>query len=259
MGLVKSNGIHLNCQILGGFADSGDMPRLVMCHGLVFGSIATWYFTAAAKLAERFEVILYDQRGHGKSDLTPTGYDLDTLAQDLEGLLESLPAAGSAAPVTLVGHSYGALVALNYALKHSHQVAKLVLIDAPLPASRYIYPSLADTDDRDAFAAFIPDDIRQQLVPEGRAAKRLQERLEYLFLKSSLRQDVRESGDIDDATLSSLDIPVLCLYGRNSDCLEAGQRLARVLPHVQLKLLDCGHYIPLEAPQEMTDCLDAIL
>mgnify|MGYP003955421931 FL=1 len=130
---------------------------------------------------------------------------------------------------------------------------------SPLPASRYVYPSMADAGDCDTFAAYIPDDIRQQLVPEGRAAKRLQERLEYLFLKSSLRQDVRESGDIDDAILSSLDIPVLCLYGRNSDCLEAGKRLARVLPHAQLKLLDCGHYIPLEAPQEMTDCLDAFL
>lgn len=253
MGLIKSNGIHLNCQRFG----SG--PQLVMCHGLVFGSIATWYFTAAAKLAARFEVILYDQRGHGKSELTPTGYDLDTLVCDLEGLLEHLRPAEGAGPVVLVGHSYGALVALNYALKHPSQVSKLVLIDAPLPASRYVYPSMADVDSLEALAACIPDDIGQQVVPESRAAKRMQERLEYLFLKSSLRQNVRESRDIDDALLRGLDIPVLCLYGRNSDCRDAGERLARVLPNAQLQLLECDHYIPMEAPKEMTIALDAFL
>lgn len=253
MGLVRSNGINLNCQRLG----SG--PQLVMCHGLVFGSIATWYFTAAAKLAARFEVILYDQRGHGKSELTPTGYDLDTLVCDLEGLLEHFRSAESAGPVALVGHSYGALVALNCALKHPSQVSKLVLIDAPLPASRYVYPSMANVDSREALASCIPDDIRQQIVSESRAASRMQERLEYLFLKSSLRQNVRESCDIDDACLRRLDIPVLCLYGRNSDCLDAGERLARVLPNAQLQLLECGHYIPMEAPKEMTRALDEFL
>jgi pimeloyl-ACP methyl ester carboxylesterase len=230
-----------------------------MCHGLVFGSIATWYFTAAAKLASRFEVILYDQRGHGKSELTPTGYDLDTLACDLEGLLEHIRSAGSAGPVALVGHSYGALVALNYALKHPSQVSKLVLIDAPLPASRYVYPSMAGVDSREALAACIPDDIKKQIEPDSRASKRMQERLEYLFLNTSLRQDVRDSADIDDAFLKKLDIPVLCLYGRNSDCLDAGERLARVLPNAQLQLLECGHYIPLETPKEMTKALDEFL
>lgn len=40
MTMLETNGVRLNCQPLG----SG--PLLVMCHGLVFGSIATWYFTA---------------------------------------------------------------------------------------------------------------------------------------------------------------------------------------------------------------------
>lgn len=247
MGRVRSNGVDLNCQTL---AASPGLPRLVMCHGLVFGSIATWYFTAAAKLSARFEVVLYDQRGHGKSERTSSGYDLDTQVRDLEGLLENLPPSGNAAPVaiSLVGHSYGALIALNYALKHPHEVAKLVLIDAPLPASRYVYPSMADTEG-----------VPSLPVAEGRTAKRSQERLDYLFRESTLRRDVRESPDIPDAALARLDIPVLCLYGRDSDCLDAGERLARVLPHARLELLDCGHYVPMEAPQEMTRSLDAFL
>lgn len=251
MGRIRSNGVDLNCRILGA---SPGMPRLVMCHGLVFGSIATWYFTAAARLSARFEVVLYDQRGHGRSELAPSGYDLDTLVRDLEGLLESLPPSGNAAPVSLVGHSYGALVALNYALRHPRQVAKLALVDAPLPASRYVYPSMAEAGNPGNVANLPP-----ALAAEGRAAKRSQDRLDYLFRESTLRRDVRESPDIPDDVLARLDIPVLCLYGRHSDCLDAGERLARVLPHAQLKLLDCGHYVPMEAPQEMTRCLDEFL
>lgn len=115
-------------------------------HGLVFGSIATWYFTAAAKLATRFNVVMYDQRGHGKSDLTASGYDLNTLASDLEGVVDHYRQSSDVSGFALVGHSYGALVALTYALRFPARVSRLVLIDAPLPASRYVYPSMAGVE-----------------------------------------------------------------------------------------------------------------
>ncbi len=253
MGFIQCNGINLNFQRL------GDGPQVVMCHGLVFGTLATWYFTAAATLAARFEVILYDQRGHGKSDLAASGYDIGTLTSDLDCLVRHFQKVGSAEGIALVGHSYGALVALNFALQHPGKVSKLALIDAPLPASRYVYPSMSQVDTREALDRCIPDEIKNKMLQGSRSAIRMQERMEYLFLESSLRQDVRESLDIENAELRKLDIPVLCLYGRNSDCLDAGKRLADVLPNAELRLLECGHFIPLEAPQEMTRQLDEFL
>lgn len=253
MALVRANGIDLNCQQLG----AG--PLLVMCHGLVFGSIATWYFTAAARLATRFNVVLYDQRGHGKSELTDSGYDLDTLTADLQGVVEHFRQPADGNKVVLVGHSYGALVALNYALRHPEQVAKLVLIDAPLPASRYVYPSMSGVDSREALDRCFPEKIKQKMMQGSRSASRLQERMDFLFLQSTLRRDVAEAHDIEDDRLKRLAMPVLCLYGRDSDCVDAGERLARVMPKATLQLLDCGHFIPVEAPEEMTRCLDEFL
>ncbi|MBP9714570.1 MAG: alpha/beta hydrolase [Sterolibacterium sp.] len=253
MALLETNGVRLNCQQLG----SG--PLLVMCHGLVFGSIATWYFTAAAKLATRFRVVLYDQRGHGKSEMTPTGYDLDTQATDLAGIIEQHQCAAEPEGVILVGHSYGALVAMNYALRFPQRVSKLVLVDAPLPASRYVYPSMAGVDSREALERCFPAEIRQKMMQGSRSAQRLQERMDYLFLQSSLRADVAAAHDIEDALLRRLTMPVLCLYGRDSDCLAAGERLARILPDARLQVLDCGHFIPVEAPEAMTHHLDAFL
>lgn len=253
---IRLNGVELNVQCM------GRGPLLVMCHGLVFGSIATWYFTAAPRLAERFRVVLYDLRGHGKSELTATGYDLTTQAQDLAALISYLQTHdedAQAGPVHLVGHSYGALIALQYSLLQPAQIAKLALVDAPLPASRYIYPSMAEVTTEAALARCYPPELIERLAHGARAATRLQARLRALFLHSSLRQDVAAAGDVADALLHTLSCPVLCLYGQHSDCLAAGERLAQVLPDACLQRLDCGHFIPVEAPVAMCRHLDAFL
>jgi pimeloyl-ACP methyl ester carboxylesterase len=94
---------------------------------------------------------------------------------------------------------------------------------------------------------------------EGQAARgprqrrRARERLEFLFLASSLREDLRTAADVPDARLKTLNVPTLCLYGRHSSCAAAGQRLASLLPRCALRWLDCGHYIPTQAPAAMTE------
>lgn len=57
------------------------------------------------------------------------------------------------------------------------------------------------------------------MMQGSRSARRLQERMNFLFLKSSLRSDVSAAHDIEDVFLQRLTMPVLCLYGRDSDCL----------------------------------------
>ena len=247
---VESEGVRLNTLCLG----SG--PLLVMCHGLVTASLATWYFTAAPALARHYRVVLYDVRGHGKSDLVAAGYDLDTLARDLAQVIRAYQpkhAAGNSAKVALIGHSYGALTALNYALRHPHNVARLALIDAPLPAHRYVHPSLADLDSPAALEQRFSAHLEGQAARGPRQRRRARERLEFLFLASSLREDLRTAADVPDARLKTLNVPTLCLYGRHSSCAAAGQRLASLLPRCSLRWLDCGHYIPTQAPAAMTE------
>ena len=126
MPVVTANQLSFHVQLLG---DPG-APPLAMLHGLFIGSLAGWYFTAAPALARRHRVLVYDLRGHGRSERARSGYDTVTMADDLDALL------GSTRPVTLVGHSYGALVALRFALSRPGQVARLVLVEPPLPPSR---------------------------------------------------------------------------------------------------------------------------
>lgn len=246
---IESDGVRLNTHSM------GDGPLLVMCHGLVTANLATWYLSAAPALARHYQVVLYDLRGHGKSDLTSTGYDLDTMSRDLANVIAAYqPKSTKSAQVILVGHSYGALVALHHALLHPRSVAALALIDAPLPAARYIYPSFDGIDSPALDMQFVAP-AEQQPTPASRRELRERTRLEFLSLHSSLRDDLRASVDVPDARLQSLQIPTLCLYGRRSDCAAAGERLAKLLPRGELRWLDCDHFIPTRAPTEMTQQL----
>ena len=124
MPLIDSRGMVVNAVELG-----GGRP-VVMIHGLLTGSSASWYFTCAPALAQQHRVLLYDLRGHGKSSRPEAGYDTATLAEDLDGLLDAMQIRG---PVSVVGHSYGALVATRFALAHPERVDRLALVEAPLP------------------------------------------------------------------------------------------------------------------------------
>ena len=101
----------------------GDGPPVVLVHGLA--SNARIWDAVAPRLAERFRVVAYDQRGHGLSDKPDGGYGFDEVVGDLRGLVGALDLARP----TLVGHSWGGNVVLEYAATHPADVAALVLVD----------------------------------------------------------------------------------------------------------------------------------
>ncbi len=246
MAFIDSAGVRLHTRTLG----AG--PLLVMVHGLISGSMASWFFSAAAALARHYTVVLYDQRGHGKSEMPCDGYDLAGMARDLGAVIAaSTVGRDSNEQLCLVGFSYGALIALQYALEHPAQIARLSLIDPPLPASRYIAPSLEQLACAPELAS-LPAKGRSRA---GAAGQR--ERLAFLLLTSSLRRDVHAGADLSDAQLRTLAMPMQCIAGTRSDCKEASLRLASLLPQLGIEWIACGHDIVSEAPGEMTRALCA--
>ncbi len=106
------------------YQQAGHGPDVVMIHGLT-GNLSIWYLYAMPALASEFRVTAYDMRGHGYSELTPTGYTSAHFAADLNGLLESLGIERA----HVVGYSYGATVALHCALLYPSRVASLILAE----------------------------------------------------------------------------------------------------------------------------------
>jgi pimeloyl-ACP methyl ester carboxylesterase len=107
-------------------------PPVLLLHGLGVGGSIWQAF--ARRLLPHLAAVAPDLRGHGQSDATPSGYAPLDYAGDLIELLTSATAGEDrlAQPVPVVGHSLGALVAVQLAALRPDLVAWLVLLDPPL-------------------------------------------------------------------------------------------------------------------------------
>jgi len=94
---VHANGVELQ------YYRTGDGPPLVMAHG--FYENGRCWEPLASELADEYEVVTFDARGHGASDAPETGYGIDDRVADLVGLIEALGLEDQN-PI-LVGHSMG--------------------------------------------------------------------------------------------------------------------------------------------------------
>ena len=251
MPIVSANGIDFHVQTM------GDGPPLVLLHGLLLGSMASWYFSAAPELAKHHRVILYDLRGHGRTARCPGGFDLATQCDDLAALLAalSIDPGEISSPLSLCGHSFGALIALRFALAHPERVTRLALVEAPLPPSRFDELMLFLSRTPYEMLAALPVEARSLFAKPGRQADRLVASLSYLAGATTLLRDLAAERDIPDAELATLRSETLCVYGTQSSCAPVGERLARVLPRASLVRVPGGHFLPSENARGLTAVL----
>jgi len=108
---------------------SGQPVVFVSSWGL---SSRMWQYQMVNLIEHKLRCVAYDRRGHGRSDQPGRGYDYDTLADDLAGLLDTLDVERA----TLVGHSMGGGEIVRYLTRHGDdRVAKVVLVSplGPFP------------------------------------------------------------------------------------------------------------------------------
>lgn len=112
-----------------------------------------WSYQLPELMTAGFRCVTYDRRGHGRSDRPPTGYDIDTLADDLAAVIDRLDLSN----ITLIGHSMGTAEVIRYLTRHgSGRIARLVL-------SGTVTPMLLQSADN-------PDGIPADVAAQSRAA-----------------------------------------------------------------------------------------
>ena len=182
------------------WGDGGGAPRplAVLVHG-VTSSSRTWWRVGPALAARGFRVVAVDLRGHGASPRAAAGLAAADLAADVaETLAQGAAAAGPGAlgaavpagvasgprastPVVdlLVGHSLGALVALELLAARPGFARRLVVEDPPGPGS-VDWAGVADGIEADALRAVAdPEGLRRDLEvanpgwPPGEAERRV--------------------------------------------------------------------------------------
>ncbi len=111
------------------YNDWGSGRPVILIHGWPLDS-RMWEYQSVFLASQGLRVVAYDRRGFGHSGQPWTGYDYDTLADDLKAVLDGLNLDG----VTLVGFSMGGGEVARYMSRHGGaRVAKAVLVSAVTP------------------------------------------------------------------------------------------------------------------------------
>lgn len=225
---VVANGVRLHVQRLG--RTPGRSPVVVFLHGLVIDNLSSLFYSLANPVAEAgADAILYDLRGHGLSDCPRSGYTIDDSVADLIGLLDAL---GIDEPAHLVGHSYGASIALRAGLRSHDRVASLVLIE----------PHCSESGDGGAWVEDIADlltanalNFEHTYLPQdestlGRRRARPFRAADDLLNGTTLVEDVSAAPPFSPDELSGLAVPVLSIWGEHTDLATSAMSLAASLP-----------------------------
>ena len=250
------------------YQQTGDGPDVVMIHGLT-GNLAVWHLHIIPVLWDHFRITTYDLRGHGYSEVTPSGYSADDMADDLLDLLDEL---GIERPA-LVGHSFGADVALYFARKYPQRVERVVGIEAALAAMIYLrerddwegWDYWTDVLERSGFT--VPPERRSDVDYLLRMSLQVPKKWgplnglprnprPYLRLldETSIATDSMHVGSLTMERIPEIATPVTLIYSDGSAFVGTYRYLLEHLPNARGVLLprtEWGHFGPLEQPEEI--------
>lgn len=235
-------------------------------HGLM-GSTSNWRSIAKA-FEDRYHVLAFDQRGHGRSFQPESGFHPRDFASDLNKIMDELgwPSA------IVVGHSMGGRNAMEFALHFAHRVKALVIEDiGPEANSRATSrieklldlvptPFASREQARSFFEGEYPEMI--SFYPKARVVakfllanidQRDDGKLDWRFSKKAVLGAMREGRNEDrwDA-LRNLRMPVLIVRGAESDDLtpEIFARMKATLPTAQaVEIEGAGHWVHFDQPE----------
>jgi non-heme chloroperoxidase len=235
------------------YREFGAGQPIVFSHGWPLNADA-WDGQMLFLAQNGFRVIAHDRRGHGRSDQPANGNDMDTYADDLSAVIESLDLHDA----ILVGHSTGGGEITRYIGRHgSARIAKMVLLGAitpvmlksaanpdgvPMEAFDGIRKALQDN--RSGFYLDFPDTFFgfNKGIPAN-------EGLRYAFWQQGMSggahgqyECVSQFSELDfSADLKKADIPVLIIHGEEDQVVPIGitARVAvTIAPNAVLKVYE---------------------
>jgi len=251
------------------YRQAGTGPLLVMVHGIA-GSSSTWV-PVMPLLAERYTVIAPDLLGHGESAKPRGDYSLGAYASGIRDLLGVLGHERA----TVVGHSLGGGVAMQFAYQFPQMADRLVLVCSgglgkevspllralSLPGSEYVLPVV--------LAPQLHDVIGRLGGVLGRVGLRADpfltevwgawSRLTDLRAQRAFIHTIRAVIDVAGQRVSARDrlylaheIPTMIVWGEKDAVIpvEHGRIAHDLIPGSRLEVVpDAGHFLPFERPE----------
>jgi non-heme chloroperoxidase len=234
------------------FKDWGKGQPVVFSHGWPLNADA-WDDQLVVTAGNGYRAIAHDRRSHGRSGQSWDGNDMDTYADDLSTLLDTLDLTN----VTLVGHSTGGGEVTRYIGRHgTHRVAKVVLVDAVAPlmlktdANPEGLPIEAFDEIRAGVSADRSEFYKRLSAPfygANRRNSRVSQGLQDQFWLQSMQVGLKGALDCIKAfsetdmtmDLKAIDVPTLIIHGDDDQIVPiraAALKSAKLVKDAQLKV-----------------------
>jgi non-heme chloroperoxidase len=231
---------------------------IVFVNSSYFGT-EMWEYQMLPLAEAGYRCVGFDRRGHGRSDDVWGGFDLDSLADDVNGLLSHLELR----EVTLAGHSLGTAEVVRCLTRHGvERVARVALVAGMVPGAARsadhpggVDPALVEAGNetfRRDRSAFFADGARAFFALDL-AGNELSEAYVQYMVDRCHGSTARAGAALGDLVvtlnvapeLAKLDLPVLVVHGTHDTSAPldlTGRRTAQLLPDSTLKIYEnAGH------------------
>jgi pimeloyl-ACP methyl ester carboxylesterase len=278
-GWLERDGVGLHYLEWKPESDRERKPPCLLLHGL--SSNARYWERVARRLPER-RLVALDQRGHGltgqppRAPSFPDGYAMEQLLDDVAFVISQV---GLLSPV-VVGHSWGATIALEFAGTRPGTASGLVFIDGPVQSAANLFsweeaqalmqpplPRFASFDEavsaskRDFEGTWDQDlesFVKARVVPDGDAL--------VLTLTAPVRLELLRGlyEAQPDVLWPRVEVPAAALLAKHgpariSRSRELGaERLTELAPNVEVLWFDSPHDIPLFKPDEVASAVEHV-
>jgi pimeloyl-ACP methyl ester carboxylesterase len=199
--------------------------------------------------AAGLDVVMYDQRGHGRSARPESGYRLERFVDDLETLVDSLGVAGA---VHLVGNCFGGVVVFGLTARRPDRVASIFAIESEPPTPRWTSKMNGHLE-RGRRELVLEETIAEITEKHGAHMARLGRSAGVFLSTTSLADDIPASTEIlQPQELERIKCPVFGVYGADSEVVDLAAEIAQALPDCRTALVpDQDHYVLSGAPDKI--------
>lgn len=257
------------------YRDEGDGDVLLLIHGMA-GSSETWR-AVIPPLSKKFRVIAPDLLGHGESAKPRTDYSLGAFAVWLRDFLDELGVSHA----TVIGHSLGGGVAMQFVYQHPDYAQRLILISSgglgpdvgwvlrllSAPGAEFVLPIVAPPP-----VLSVGNKLRSWMRSAGIRSPRGAELWSaYSSLsdgqtRQSFLRTLRSVVDYRGQAVSALnrlrlreDLPVMAIWGECDGIIPVAHAYAahEARTDARLEVLpDVGHFAQVEAPEQVVELIE---
>lgn len=236
---------------------ASDAGTLVLLNSL--GTTTALWDGVVPLLDGAFEVVRFDQRGHGTAAAVPATALLDDLVDDVFGVLDRLGVHSA----HLAGISIGGMIALRAASREPDRVRSLTAMCCAGVLDRRSWVERAATVREHGLEPIVPAVMERWFAPEFRGRRPEVVRAYADMLRSTppagyaMGCDVLADADVRD-DLAAITAPTLVIGGAEDPATPPHEQraIAEAIPHARLEILpSVGHLAPAAAPETVAKLL----